>query len=77
MITPLVLSFDLDDTLWPVGPVIAAAESALLSWLRARYPRAVVGHSPRVARPQPRQQSALGGGDHRPHRPQGVIQIET
>ena len=45
MITPLVLSFDLDDTLWPVGPVIAAAESALLSWLRARYPRAVVGHS--------------------------------
>jgi HAD superfamily hydrolase (TIGR01509 family) len=44
MKTPLVLSFDLDDTLWPVGPVIAAAESALLSWLRARYPRTVSGH---------------------------------
>lgn len=44
MITPLVLSFDLDDTLWPVGPVIAAAESELLSWLRARYPRTVSGH---------------------------------
>jgi HAD superfamily hydrolase (TIGR01509 family) len=44
MNTPLVLSFDLDDTLWPVGPVIAAAESALLSWLRARYPRTVSGH---------------------------------
>lgn len=44
MNTPLVLSFDLDDTLWPVGPVIAAAESASLSWLRARYPRAVSGH---------------------------------
>jgi putative hydrolase of the HAD superfamily len=42
--TPLVLSFDLDDTLWPVGPVIAAAESALLSWLRDRYPRTVSGH---------------------------------
>jgi HAD superfamily hydrolase (TIGR01509 family) len=42
---PLVLSFDLDDTLWPVGPVIAAAESALLSWLRARYPQAASGHS--------------------------------
>jgi FMN hydrolase / 5-amino-6-(5-phospho-D-ribitylamino)uracil phosphatase len=42
--TPLVLSFDLDDTLWPVGPVIAAAESELLSWLRARYPRTVSGH---------------------------------
>lgn len=44
MAAPLVLSFDLDDTLWPVGPVIAAAESELLSWLRARYPRAVSGH---------------------------------
>ncbi|HEY4442840.1 MAG TPA: HAD-IA family hydrolase [Steroidobacteraceae bacterium] len=44
MVPPLVLSFDLDDTLWPVGPVIAAAESELLSWLRARYPRTVSGH---------------------------------
>jgi HAD superfamily hydrolase (TIGR01509 family) len=44
MIAPLVLSFDLDDTLWPVGPVIAAAEHTLLSWLRARYPRTVSGH---------------------------------
>jgi putative hydrolase of the HAD superfamily len=38
------LSFDLDDTLWPVGPVIAAAESELLAWLRARYPRTLSGH---------------------------------
>jgi HAD superfamily hydrolase (TIGR01549 family) len=44
MNSPLVLSFDLDDTLWPVAPVIAAAESELLSWLRARYPRTVSGH---------------------------------
>jgi HAD superfamily hydrolase (TIGR01549 family) len=44
MAPPLVLSFDLDDTLWPVGPVIAAAEIELLSWLRARYPRTVSGH---------------------------------
>ena len=44
MIAPLVLSFDLDDTLWPVGPVIAAAERELLSWLRERYPRDVSGH---------------------------------
>lgn len=43
--TPLVLSFDLDDTLWPVAPVIAAAENALWSWLRARYPQTVSGHS--------------------------------
>lgn len=45
MIVPLVLSFDLDDTLWPVGPVIAAAENALLTWLRERYPQTVSGHS--------------------------------
>ena len=44
MIAPLVMSFDLDDTLWPVGPVIAAAESALLSWLRERYPLTLSGH---------------------------------
>jgi FMN hydrolase / 5-amino-6-(5-phospho-D-ribitylamino)uracil phosphatase len=45
MIAPLVLSFDLDDTLWPVGPVIAGAEEALFSWLRARYPQTVSGHN--------------------------------
>jgi putative hydrolase of the HAD superfamily len=39
-----VISLDLDDTLWPVGPVIAAAEDALLGWLRARYPEAARGH---------------------------------
>lgn len=40
-----VISLDLDDTLWPVGPVIAAAETALLEWLTQRYPRAVRGHT--------------------------------
>ncbi|MHB8475063.1 MAG: HAD family hydrolase [Steroidobacteraceae bacterium] len=44
MTAPLVLSFDLDDTLWPVAPVIAAAESQLLSWLRERHPEIVSGH---------------------------------
>jgi FMN hydrolase / 5-amino-6-(5-phospho-D-ribitylamino)uracil phosphatase len=44
MTAPLVLSFDLDDTLWPVAPVIAAAENVLLAWLRSRYPGAVSGH---------------------------------
>jgi putative hydrolase of the HAD superfamily len=44
MNAPLVLSFDLDDTLWPSGPVIAAAESELLSWLRTRYPLTLSGH---------------------------------
>jgi FMN hydrolase / 5-amino-6-(5-phospho-D-ribitylamino)uracil phosphatase len=44
MSAPRVLSFDLDDSLWPVGPVIAAAENTLLSWLQSRYPRTVSGH---------------------------------
>jgi putative hydrolase of the HAD superfamily len=45
MSAPLVLSFDLDDTLWPVGPVIAAAEADLYAWLRERHPQAISGHS--------------------------------
>ena len=40
-----ILSFDLDDTLWPVAPVIAASEESLFSWLRERYPLAAHGHS--------------------------------
>src|SRR5580704_14529902 len=40
-----VISLDLDDTLWPVAPVIAAAEAALQEWLQERYPRTMHGHS--------------------------------
>jgi FMN hydrolase / 5-amino-6-(5-phospho-D-ribitylamino)uracil phosphatase len=40
-----VISLDLDDTLWPVAPVIAAAEAALHEWLQERYPRAMQGHN--------------------------------
>lgn len=39
-----VLSLDLDDTLWPVLPVIEAAEAQLLAWLKTRYPEAARGH---------------------------------
>jgi HAD superfamily hydrolase (TIGR01549 family) len=35
---PLVLSFDLDDTLWAVEPVMLAAEGAMLAWLRQHHP---------------------------------------
>jgi putative hydrolase of the HAD superfamily len=45
MISPRAISFDLDDTLWPVAPVIAAAERTLFSWIKARYPQVVEGHS--------------------------------
>jgi FMN hydrolase / 5-amino-6-(5-phospho-D-ribitylamino)uracil phosphatase len=55
MIATRVISLDLDDTLWPVAPVIAAAEAALLEWLSQRYPKAALGHtveSMRAARPR-------------------------
>jgi HAD superfamily hydrolase (TIGR01509 family) len=45
MILPRVLSFDLDDTLWPIGPVIAAAEAAMWDWLRTAHPEAMREHS--------------------------------
>ncbi len=41
---PSVLSFDLDDTLWAVEPVMHAAEAAMLAWLNERYPRLMEGH---------------------------------
>jgi HAD superfamily hydrolase (TIGR01549 family) len=41
---PEVLSFDLDDTLWPVAPVMAAAEQAMLEWLREHHPGIMQGH---------------------------------
>jgi putative hydrolase of the HAD superfamily len=44
MPTIRILSLDLDDTLWPVAPVIAAAEIELLDWLKQRYPEAARGH---------------------------------
>jgi putative hydrolase of the HAD superfamily len=39
---PKAILFDLDDTLWPIGPVIAEAELALHAWLAE--------HAPKVAR---------------------------
>ncbi|MYM33683.1 HAD-IA family hydrolase [Duganella sp. FT50W] len=35
---PLALLFDLDDTLWPIGPVIAAAEESWHAWLAQHAP---------------------------------------
>lgn len=45
MIAPLVLSLDLDDTLWPVEPVILAAEAAMWKWLREQHAEALREHS--------------------------------
>ncbi len=45
MNAPRILSFDLDDTLWPVAPVIAQAERELFRWLQDHYPSALSEHS--------------------------------
>ena len=45
MSAPLVLSFDLDDTLWPIAPVLLSAEQALWSWLQAQHPQVAQRHS--------------------------------
>ena len=50
MQNPRVISLDLDDTLWPIWPVIAAAEAALWVWLQQRHPRSVDGHDPESLR---------------------------
>ncbi len=38
------ICFDLDDTLWPVAPVIAGAEQALADWLAEHCPRVTLEH---------------------------------
>jgi putative hydrolase of the HAD superfamily len=40
-----VITFDLDDTLWPCHEVIVAAERACFDWLAEAAPRALHGHS--------------------------------
>jgi len=37
---PRAITIDLDDTLWPIAPVIARAESALHEWMLAHAPNA-------------------------------------
>ncbi|TVQ92374.1 MAG: HAD family hydrolase [Chromatiaceae bacterium] len=41
-----LITLDLDDTLWPCAPVIAAAEAALQQWLREQAPRLAAAHDP-------------------------------
>lgn len=36
---PKAILFDLDDTLWPIAPVIMQAEEAVFAWLREHAPR--------------------------------------
>ena len=50
MNAPAILSFDLDDTLWPVEPVMIAAEGAMLLWLTDHHPQIVRDHTPETWR---------------------------
>ena len=40
------ITFDLDDTLWDIWPIISQAEERLHGWLRAYYPRIPERFSP-------------------------------
>ncbi|RFP11271.1 MULTISPECIES: HAD family hydrolase [unclassified Duganella] len=42
---PHALLFDLDDTLWPIGPVIAAAETSWHAWLAEHAPEVAQRYS--------------------------------
>ena len=39
------VTFDLDDTLWPIEPTISAAEQVLYNWLQAKYPTVTATYS--------------------------------
>ena len=45
MAAPHAIIFDLDDTLWPVGPTILRAEHAMRDFLAERYPRVLERHT--------------------------------
>ena len=42
---PKAILFDLDDTLWPIAPVIAQAEARLYAWLGRHAPRVAERHT--------------------------------
>lgn len=42
---PKAILFDLDDTLWPIAPVIVQAEQRLYAWLRAHAPKVAGRHT--------------------------------
>jgi HAD superfamily hydrolase (TIGR01509 family) len=42
---PKAILFDLDDTLWPIGPTIVAAEQKLFGWLELHAPALARAHT--------------------------------
>ena len=45
-----MITFDLDDTLWPCWPVIRHAEQILYAWLQQRAPRVALAHDTKSLR---------------------------
>jgi putative hydrolase of the HAD superfamily len=45
-----LICFDLDNTFWPIEPVIRAADDAVQRWLEARYPALAATVSPALLR---------------------------
>jgi HAD superfamily hydrolase (TIGR01509 family) len=43
------ITLDLDDTLWPIGPVISRAEGKLWTWLDEHFPKLTEAYSPEEA----------------------------
>lgn len=46
MSRPELITFDLDDTLWPIGPVIQRAEETLHAWFADHHPRVAARWTP-------------------------------
>lgn len=57
------ITIDLDDTLWPIGPVIQRAETRLYGWLARHYPRITEMFSPESIR-DVREAVVAEHGDH-------------
>ena len=60
------ISLDLDDTLWPIGPIMAHAEQALKQWLGANAPGALALYDQAewVQQARRRAQAALADKPH-------------
>lgn len=50
--SPRAITLDLDDTIWPIAPVIVKAERALVDWLRQHAPRTAAHWSLEAMRAQ-------------------------
>lgn len=63
-----LVTVDLDDTLWPVGPLALNAEARMYEWLEANSPATALSHPPaalRVLKKELERANASSGGNFR------------